>query len=194
MRSALLITLTLAIALETPSIADDLVQARQHFDAGTKAYDLGHYIDAVKEYEAAYNAKPDPAILYNIGQAYRLAGDYPSAIRSYKSYLRRVPDAENRPEVERRIADLQKVIDARDAEKAKAAPPAVVPTPSEPPRVSTPTITPVPPVTVDRGRSKRIAGIVLGSVGVVGVGVGIGFGIMAKEAGDDLSRINQMMQ
>ena len=33
----------------THARADDIAAAREHFKNGTKAYDLGHYIEAAKE-------------------------------------------------------------------------------------------------------------------------------------------------
>ncbi len=87
--------------------ADNAGAAREQFKQGTRAYDLGHYSEAVKDYEAAYRLKDDPALLYNIGQAYRGMGDALNAIRAYRSFLRRVPDTENRHEVETRISELQ---------------------------------------------------------------------------------------
>lgn len=101
--------------------ADDVAAARLHYKLGTRAFDLGHYDEAVKEYEAAYEAKDDPALLFNIGQAYRLKGDFAAALRAYKSYLHRVPDAENAEEVRSRIAELQKLAD--QAATAQRKPP-----------------------------------------------------------------------
>src|SRR6185503_18328946 len=84
-------------------------------------YDLQRYGEAAKEYEAAYELKQDPALLFNIGQAYRFAGDYGRAIGAFKSYLRRVPDAPNSAEVEGRIAEMEKL--QTEQEKSQAKPP-----------------------------------------------------------------------
>src|SRR4051812_5182285 len=100
-----------AMLLASPVWADSADQARQHFQKGTTYYDLGQYREAAREYEDAYKAKSDPALLFNIGQAYRAAGDAPAALRSYKAFLRRSPDARNREEVETQIARLQRIID-----------------------------------------------------------------------------------
>src|SRR5262249_54432332 len=80
--------------------ADQVSEARDHYERGTTLYDLGKYIDAAHEYEAAFNLKSDAALLFNLGQAYRLGGDIASAVRAYRAYLRRLPDAPNRNEVE----------------------------------------------------------------------------------------------
>lgn len=101
-----LVALCAMVIAPTSAIADNLSAAKQHYDRGTTLYDLGKYLDAAHEYEAAFDAHSDPALLFNIGQAYRLGGDNASAIRAYRSYLRRVPSAENRGEVERLLSTL----------------------------------------------------------------------------------------
>jgi tetratricopeptide (TPR) repeat protein len=201
-RTIIMVAITLALATVAHA-ADNIAAAREHFKRGTRAYDLGQYQDAIREYEAAYHAKDDPALLFNIAQAYRLAGDLTNAIRSYRSFLRRVPTTENRAEVEQRIEELQKAI----ANKGRIIP--VIPEPTTAPvehqktldKTREPELTqPVihrPPPTVARvdnpGRTKRIAGITLMSFGVAaGVG-GIVMGILAQQAGDDLTRINDRM-
>ena len=55
--------------------ASPVDDARQHYQAGTAAFNLGDFPKAVIEYKAAYTAKQDPTFLYNIAQAARLAGD-----------------------------------------------------------------------------------------------------------------------
>src|SRR5690242_4512181 len=86
-------------------------EARRHFELGTKYYDLQRYAEAAKEYEAAFVIKDDPALLFNIAQAYRLAGEHAKAIGAYRSYLRREPHTSQRAEVEARINELQRLID-----------------------------------------------------------------------------------
>jgi hypothetical protein len=85
--------------------------ARDHYDKATKAFDLGLYDDAVREYAAAYQAKADPAFLFNLGQAHRLAvaSHASEALRFYRTYLKRVSDSPNRELVEQKIADLEKM-------------------------------------------------------------------------------------
>jgi tetratricopeptide (TPR) repeat protein len=93
------------------ALADDAKVARQHFEDGSRLYDLGKFRDAAREYEEAYKYKPDPALLFNIGQAYRGAGATSDALTAYKSYLRRMPEAPNRVEVAGHIERLQRQLD-----------------------------------------------------------------------------------
>jgi tetratricopeptide (TPR) repeat protein len=101
--------------------ADDAVSARALYEKGSMLYDLGKYNEAAAAYEQAYAAKSDPALLFNIGQAYRLGGDYTQALRAYRSFLRRMPEARNRADVERHIVQLQKMIEEQN--RTKSMPP-----------------------------------------------------------------------
>ena len=123
--------------------------ARAEVAAGTAAYNLGYYDDAARHYEEAYRQVPDPALLFNIGQAYRLAGKPDRAITAYRSYLRTAPaDAANRGQVEKRIPELEKLV-AEMKNAQTAPPPGTLPTTSPaaiPPAVPAPSNAPaVPP-------------------------------------------------
>jgi tetratricopeptide (TPR) repeat protein len=93
-----------ALAQKAPTKSEE---ARTHFEEGTKAFNLGDFPRAVKEYRDAYNAKPDPVFLYNIAQAHRLNNDLSQALFFYRSFLRNMPSAPNRREVEERIKTLE---------------------------------------------------------------------------------------
>jgi hypothetical protein len=101
----------MVLCLGSASFADERNIAREHFLKGSKAFDLGLYEKAVEEYMAAYEAKDDPALLYNIAQAHRLAGHSSEALRFYRVFLSKVPQAKNRAEVELKINELQKLVD-----------------------------------------------------------------------------------
>ena len=101
---------------------DDVQAARDHYAKGKRLYDVGRFADAANEYEAAYQAKDDPALLFNLGQSYRLAGLPAKALLAYKAYLRNVPDAANRAEVEARVTELQAIVDRAPAPTPETAP------------------------------------------------------------------------
>ena len=86
---------------------DAAARAASHADKGRRLYDLRRYDPAIKEFEQAYQLDNDPAHLYNIAQAHRLANHIPEAIAAYEAYLDRLPTAPNRPDIERRIAELR---------------------------------------------------------------------------------------
>jgi tetratricopeptide (TPR) repeat protein len=100
----------LIFLLASAAHAEDRAAAREHYMKGTKLFKLGHYEDAVKEYDLAYQAKDDPVLLYNIAQAHRLAGHTKDAIFYYKAFLRKSPGNPHTAEVETKIAELQKLL------------------------------------------------------------------------------------
>src|SRR4051794_8713155 len=97
------------------AFADDLQAAKDHFQRGVTMYNLQRYVDAAHEYEAAYEAHPDAALLFNIAQAYRLAGQPEKALFAYRAFVRDAPTVAQRPIAEKYIAELQKEVDARKA-------------------------------------------------------------------------------
>ena len=122
MRSCIALSTVIAIFLAGGiAHADDAKLARQHFEDGSRLYDLGKFREAAHEYEEAYKYKPDPALLFNIGQAYRAGGDANEAVTAYKSYLRRMPEAPNRREVEAHIEKLQRLVD--EQHRTQTSPP-----------------------------------------------------------------------
>ncbi|HET6151046.1 MAG TPA: tetratricopeptide repeat protein [Polyangia bacterium] len=109
--------------------ADDPQRAKELFEQGTRYFDLGQFDKAIDAWQAGYRQKADSRFLYNIAQAYRLAGDANKAIFFYKGYLRNSPRASNRSDVELKIQALQKQPLGEPAQPA-APPPAG--TPAEP--------------------------------------------------------------
>src|SRR6185503_4516701 len=94
--TAALLTAATARAQEAAKPGDNKTAAKEHYNRGTSFYDLGKYDEAIKEFEAAYQLKNDPAFLYNLAQSYRQAGNHERAVHFYKTYLRYVPNAKNR--------------------------------------------------------------------------------------------------
>jgi hypothetical protein len=118
-----------APAAATPT--GDAKRAKELFQEGTRFFDLGQFDKAIESWQAGYREKPDPGFLYNIAQAYRLSGDAAKAIFFYRGYLRNSPKAHNRPEVEQKIATLQKQL--ADGEHGRSTPAAGPAKPEGPP-------------------------------------------------------------
>jgi tetratricopeptide (TPR) repeat protein len=118
------------IAGARPARAEDAAtkDAKRHFYAGEKLFAVGRFADALVEYEAAFDAKPMGAFLFNIGQCHRNLHEYDAAIFSYRKYLSMVPDAANKAEVEDLIRELEAdqarekaEADQRETDRARAA-------------------------------------------------------------------------
>ena len=98
---------TPAAPAESKPKSEAATKSKEHFTQGTRHYELGHYQEALTEYEAAYMEVPDPAFLFNIGQCHRKMGHDKEAVSFYKSYLRNAPNAPNRADVQKRINELE---------------------------------------------------------------------------------------
>lgn len=81
--------------------------AQAHFDRGAKLYNLGHFQEAIGDFEKAYDLDPSPIFLFNIAQSHRQLGNKERALFFYRRYLEQAPNAANRDDVERRMKDLQ---------------------------------------------------------------------------------------
>jgi hypothetical protein len=119
-------------------VADTKERARQMVKQARVAYDLGNYDEAASRYEAAYRLVQDPALLYNIGQAYRLAGRTEKALAAYKGFLRTAPPEDpNRAPVGGRITELERAMRASEARPAPVEPAPPPPPPAvAPPEAS----------------------------------------------------------
>jgi tetratricopeptide (TPR) repeat protein len=97
--------------------------AREATRKGAAAYNLGSYEEAARHYEAAYRLVQDPALLFNLGQSWRLGGQPDKALTAYRAYLRTAPDdAAKRELVERRIEELERLVGAPGRPTAAAPP------------------------------------------------------------------------
>lgn len=130
---AVLIAVLLGAA--TPAKADRN-EARKAYDEATAAFGLGRYAEAAEKYEKAFSIHPDPALLYNCAQAYRLAGNRARALELYRNYLRLYPDRSNADEARSQVTALSKAID--DQKPAAVVPP---PVPAE---TTAPVVSPAP--------------------------------------------------
>jgi tetratricopeptide (TPR) repeat protein len=106
-----------------PARAQDssIEEAKAHAARAKVHYDLGEYEKAAEEYIVVYRIKPLPALLYNIAQSYRQAGQYEKARQFYRSYLREAKDVPNRDAIEKAIREIDELL-AKE-KRAKNGPP-----------------------------------------------------------------------
>jgi tetratricopeptide (TPR) repeat protein len=195
LRAAIVVGFVLALWPSLGAADESSRAAMEHFRRGTRAYDLGHFTEAAAEYERAYEAKENPALLYNLGQAYRGAGEHQKALNAYRAYLRNATDPPNRDEVVRFIEALKHSIEVEKATKEK---PPVGTLPATPPPVVTPPVVVAPPPPPPRppepdlhelalGRKLRIAGLAVGAFGVAAVGTGAAFAGLTAHVNQQLN-------
>ena len=90
-----------------PEPAYDRVAAKQAYEDALRAFNLGHWEDAVVGFEKSYTLSGDPALLFNVAQAQRQAGNVKEAIIAYKAFLREKPDTPHREMIEAKLKDLE---------------------------------------------------------------------------------------
>ena len=71
------------------------------------AYRAGHYALALDRFQAAYARVPAPELLFNVGQCYRQLRRDEAAKAVFEAYLRALPDAPERAQIERWIASRE---------------------------------------------------------------------------------------
>jgi tetratricopeptide (TPR) repeat protein len=199
--------LIVSLCLGSVAYGDDRTDAQKHYVKGTKAFDLGAYDEAIAEYNAAYRIKADPALLYNLGQAHRLANHTAEAIHFYRMYLTKIPNAPNRDEVVSKLDELQRLVEQQRTDEKqrleeqqrseaaqKAADEARARQTPETPSSSAGFTTPAQPVDNKSGRTTMIAGAAVTGVGVAALAGGIVCGVLAKQNSDALTQAGQKMQ
>lgn len=117
-------------------------RARSHYLKGKSLYDRADYKGAIAEFAAADGLAPSALLEFNIALCYEKLGDPKEAVRRYRVYLDRDPNADNRSSVESKIKQLQGQVQANEdrarkkaegarkaeeAKKAEAVPPPVNP-------------------------------------------------------------------
>jgi len=110
-------------------------QARQFFEAGKRFYEMQNWRAAIDQFKQAAQLIPSPILDYNIALCYEKLGKPRTAIKFYKRYLQGMPKADNRSEVEAKIAALEKQVAQQEQATAAAQatqPPAGQPGPAGP--------------------------------------------------------------
>jgi tetratricopeptide (TPR) repeat protein len=119
---------------------------------GIVALNLGQYEEAIEQLSRAYALTQDPILLFNLGQAFRLAGEPDKAVASYSSFLRAAgPGTKYRTQFERAAAEIETIaptLGCRPGERVgtgkqpddieNAPAPATKPAPAPPPVEPTP--------------------------------------------------------
>lgn len=85
-------------------------QARLVYEQAVQAYGKQRYKDAILLFQQADAFKPNPAFAFNIGTAYEDMGDSALALTYYRTYLRQLPQARDRDEVDQRVRRLERAL------------------------------------------------------------------------------------
>jgi tetratricopeptide (TPR) repeat protein len=184
-----------------PPTAAQMDAARKLVNDGIAAQNAKDYDKAIELYKKAYAIVPHPILMFNIGQAHRLAGRHDQAVPFYERYLALEPGGAEAPAARAALAEIKAA--PKPAEPGKPAEP---PKPPEPPKPAEPGARPAPPPSVSQGapppaagpttpsmpvpgpdgtnrtdtvgspgRTLRLTGLVLGGVGLASAAAGIYF-------------------
>jgi tetratricopeptide (TPR) repeat protein len=126
LNALLLCGLLTQVAVAAPGPADKT--ARELFQKAEMSFNLGHFTEALDDYQSAYQAKPLPAFLFNIAQCYRNLKNYERAQFFFRRYLALDPHTANRRLVEDLINEMTHL--AQRADQPPSAPPTLAAAPS----------------------------------------------------------------
>lgn len=122
MRTLYMLIVVGGLLSAAPAHAIDEVAARKAFERATAAFEHKAWDEAIKQYMMCYKLTADPTLLYNIAQSHKMAGHSSQALQYFKMYLVNVPDASDKKEVEKTIAELQGKLDKENPLAAKPKP------------------------------------------------------------------------
>jgi hypothetical protein len=97
-----------------PSDAKRRAAAKKLVDDAIAAQNAGDYDKAIALYQRAFALIPHPDLLFNVGQAYRLAGQPRKAARFYTRYLQLAPDGKEAATARAHLAAIRGSDDAGD--------------------------------------------------------------------------------
>ncbi len=193
-------SIVLIAALTSAGVAHAQAPSPDPADAayqdGRRLYDLREWDAAIARFKEAYRLRPDAPSLFNIAQSYRLKGDCAEAANFYKTFKRNFPKEKNIGKVDKFITDMD---ECAKSEPVKTEPVKTEPIKTEPVKTEPITTEPVktepvktepvkttkPLPSADPGKTKRVAGVIIGGAGVVSLGATVFFGLRARAASKD---------
>jgi hypothetical protein len=164
-------------------------EARRLFKEGDKQYAEGDYEGAVRAFEKAYQLSKQPALKYNLANAYERLARYEEALDALKGYEPHAPP-DQRDVIKRRIGKLRERVEQQNAERAKSTtseqPPAESGQAAPPPPHEQPA---APGASLSTESPPPVLGYVLIGVGALGIGAGTFFGIRALGSKSDAEEL-----
>lgn len=91
--------------------------AKEKFDLGVAAYKEQRYQDAVKLFQEADALQPSAPLSFNVARSFENLNDTSGALRWYRDFLRRLPQAANASEVRGKVAALAATLSQRGVQQ-----------------------------------------------------------------------------
>jgi hypothetical protein len=98
-----------------------LKNARKQMELGQEAFNLKNYSEAAVYFEAAFEASPFAAFLYNAGLACEKGHNAARAVEFYRRYLELEPEASDASEIAKKIETLAVAVQAEPSPEQPAA-------------------------------------------------------------------------
>lgn len=117
---ATLLLLSLLFLLPTAVRAQEAESFKARYDRAVALYTSGQYDRAIVEFQAVYELKQAPILLFNIAQAQRKAKQYKNAVDTYTRFLATNPKEELRVEADKYLTE-SKIGAEVEEQEAKAA-------------------------------------------------------------------------
>lgn len=194
-RRVILLFVLMVAGASRVAAASPRSEMRRQFEKGKRLYKQEKYDRAKEAFEAAYDLIPSPGLLFNLGQCHRRLGDAEPALAYYREYLRLRPEASNRAQVEKYIAEMEAAMPAPAPEPAPDPPVEAKPPPApEPPGVALPEPAapeaPPPPIVEPAAVAQAPEPATWPAWTTIGLGVassvvGIVFVVQARNAADE---------
>lgn len=93
-------------AAPLPPSASRQAEAKKLTDEAIAAESNKYYNTAIALYKQAYQLVPHPTLIFNVGQAYMLSGNYPEAVKYFRYYLAHNPNGPAAPIARKFLASL----------------------------------------------------------------------------------------
>ncbi|MDX2091792.1 MAG: hypothetical protein SFX73_28280 [Kofleriaceae bacterium] len=149
--------------------------AKQLAAKGRAAHAAGAYGDAILAYREAYGLAPSPSLLFNLAQAYRLAGNCHAAVQMYRRFLAEGPTQQVRTLAESHLGAVQRCADRPGRARVAQAPPVLLPG-------DLAIEAPAPAAAQRPGRNMRNIGVGLAVTGAVALGFAGYYALDARDA------------
>lgn len=97
--------------------AEGKARAQGIFEQAVAAYKEGRFFDAIELFVETNRIYPDSKLCFNIARAYEGLGHRAGALRYYREYLRRTPQATDKAEVETSVRQLETALSQRGVQQ-----------------------------------------------------------------------------
>jgi len=169
-------------------------EARELYKSGMTHYELGEFDAAIDDFKHAYALTSAPGLLFNLAQVYRMKKDPEQAVYFYRTYLRLVPNAPNRADVEALLAENQALVDdARAKKRAADAAAAAAAARSAAATAPAPVAAPPPPRVPPRRRPWRAelgSGAAVGALGLGALAAAVALGARSSADASKIASAN----